>query len=210
MHPGPAVALALAFHVLRASGATVDVAVEPYEGGGTMHFAERVTFRGTSGPALVVSTHDDEKGGDLVPLFGREMALPGDPSAVLLLGWSSTGSGMETVHAWIVRAASHRAPVIVAKLAWTTDRASAGFIVDLSQGVRVGVPWTFDGPMHDASEWALEIGTRPLALVDVKGLTFQPTTANYDSYCPPFGAPAWPAATRVFWIVATPFGFQMR
>ncbi len=223
MHPVPAtLAVILAsctwsraasadpYRIGNTSAAPVDVAVEPDDGGGTMHFAKRVTLRGPSSTALSIVTRDDalEKDCELVPLFDREIALPARPLAVVLLGWSSTGSGMETVHAWIVRA-GRGAPEIVAKLAWTTDRSSAGFFMDLSQSVRLGLPWTFDGPMHDPSEWRLDTGARRLALDDVKKLPFEPTTTPLSAYRPPFGIAAWHVGTSVAWLVPTPQGFRL-
>jgi hypothetical protein len=64
--------------------------------------------------------------------------------------------------------------------------------------------------MHDPDEWALEAGTRTLALDDVKRLPFHTATARFDAYRPPFGRPAWPAGTRIAWMAAGPRGFQPR
>jgi hypothetical protein len=204
-------ALASPYH-LQATRAGLDVAVDPDDGGGTMHFANRVTMRGPSGPASVFEMADDalEKGAPLLPLFGRAIELPSDPSTAMLLGWSSVGAGMETVHAWIVRVRPGGAPAIVDELAWATDRVSAGLVVDLSRsGVRVGVPWTFDGAMHDPEDWALDAGAQHLSRDDVMKLPFQPTRTAFDAYRPPFGPAPWPAGTRVAWISATPRGFRL-
>jgi len=135
---------------------------------GTYHFANHATI--ALGAAKLDRESDIEKG-VLVPLF--EKAFEAGPNRWILLGWSSTGGGMQTQSAWIVKKAG-RTLQVTDELAWTTDRAHPGLALEGS-GVklRVGIqkPPASDDDAHEAGEWSHEtyraaFSRRELHLVD--------------------------------------------
>jgi hypothetical protein len=176
---------------------------------GTMHYAERVTIADATGTPLVLTLPDDaiEKGKELLPLFSSRILRAGS-NRFVIIGWSSTGAGMQTMHAWTFRTASGQAPAIIDRLALTTDRASAGLVIDArSDAVRIGIPWTFDGSLHDADEWKLKVGGQTKKLADVRALEFTSESGTLDTYRAPFAGSAF-VDTRVAWFRADASGFR--
>ena len=69
------------------------------QGTGTMHYADELRLSAGASAALVLKT--DPGGGKLIPVPGPQ--YPVDDTHVLLLGWSSYGGGMQTVHALLLQ-----------------------------------------------------------------------------------------------------------
>ena len=65
---------------------------------GTSHYADALRLRVADGPALILKSQGD---GALLPLPGPQFPL--GENHVLLLGWSSGGGGMETIHALLLK-----------------------------------------------------------------------------------------------------------
>jgi len=160
---------------------------------GTYHFANHATI--ALGAAKLDRESDIEKG-VLVPLF--EKAFEAGPNRWILLGWSSTGGGMQTQSAWIVKKAG-RTLQVTDELAWTTDRAHPGLALEGS-GVklRVGIqkPPASDDDAHEAGEWSLETTGKKRTLDDVRKLRF--VAASPPLYAPPFDETTCPCT--VAWI----------
>src|SRR3981189_1560788 len=65
---------------------------------GTMHFVDELRLSvGSSAPLIL----KPEPGGKLIPVPGPQYRI--DDSHILLLGWSSYGGGMQTIHALLVQ-----------------------------------------------------------------------------------------------------------
>src|SRR6476620_9272731 len=69
------------------------------KGTGTTHYADELRLSAGASAALVLKT--DPGGGKLIPVPGPQ--YPVDDTHVLLLGWSSHGGGMQTIHALLLR-----------------------------------------------------------------------------------------------------------
>jgi hypothetical protein len=112
------------------------VTVEWTGTGGTTHCADRVTVRGRNGAELVWQTREDAfaSGGALAPLIEQQRRL--DDRHVMLLGWSSSGGGMQSYHAISVDADTAQPNRTVV---WTGDRGSAAGGVGIA-GTRLGFP----------------------------------------------------------------------
>jgi hypothetical protein len=165
----------------------LDVRVEAQDDTGTMHYADRLVIRGPGSPAPLVLRTELEPG-VLVPLVTRQVPL--DPENTVLLGWSSTGGGMQTEHALLVRARPGAVPAVVDELALTTDRAAPPLVVDAAagRGVRIGVVDSFGGELHEPSDWKLHLADHTLDLAALRGLPFD--------------------KARVAWFQATKDGFR--
>jgi hypothetical protein len=88
-------------HLARADAAAilkVEIAAPAQGSTGTMHYADELRLSaGRSGPLILKS---ELSSGKLIPLPGPQYRI--DDSHVLLLGWSSHGGGMQTIHALLV------------------------------------------------------------------------------------------------------------
>ncbi len=183
-------------HVERAfvSGDGIKIEVAWWTMTGTTHVADELVITTKRGKLRLES---DEESGLAIPLV--EKVYSAGRGRWVVLGWSSFGGGMETVHAWIVDAT----PRVIDKLEWTTDRSHAGVVVDASNGVRVGIPLPIgagsddgDDHLHDDEGWQLAHGTRSLSLANVTKLPASETSlASLPGYyTPPFQTP--PAERR--------------
>jgi hypothetical protein len=103
---------------------------------GTTHYADRVVVRGRNGAERVWQTPEDAfaLGRPLVPLIEEQRRL--DDRHVLLLGWSSTGGGMQSYHAITLDSDTAQPSRTVV---WTGDRGSAARGVRIA-GTRLGFP----------------------------------------------------------------------
>jgi len=168
---------------------------------GTMHFAEIVVLRVGRARPLVLE-------GELAPIPGPYVRL-GD-SRFLLLGWSSGGSGMQTLHA-LSLAVVGGAVTLVAELTLQTDRLSSGLLLRTGEGdqTRLGVPEPPAGFVHDADGWALRTGPgddERFDLDGIRGLSFEEVAGQPGDilYSPPFGV--GPLPKRVAWVSVSPAG----
>ncbi|MFT3698703.1 MAG: hypothetical protein QM831_36490 [Kofleriaceae bacterium] len=153
---------------------------------GTTHEATNVTL--SVGDAKVVRF-----GGDQLPLIEKAIQLA--PDRWLAIGWSSYGSGMETMSAWIVQRKKD-ALKIIDELYWTSDRTSAGFAIEDDKGtLRIGIPQQ-TGTAHDPDEWKLVIGAKT---IDVTKLRYAKVSTTL--FAPPM--PDKPCACALTWVAAT-------
>jgi hypothetical protein len=172
----------------------------PQESTGTMHFADKLTLRiGTAKPLVLKN---------LVPIPGPHLRL--GESTFLLLGWSSGGAGMQTLHA-LSLAVRGRAVTFVEQMTLDTDRTSSMLVVRSGEGgpARLGVPEPPAGLAYEASEWALRTVPDDDARLDldgILGLSFEVVTGQPGDVCysPPFDKR--PLPKRVAWISVSPSG----
>ena len=167
-----------------------------------MHYAEALTLSiGSARPLRLTDS--------LLPIPGPSFALSG--SRFLLLGWSSTGSGMQSIHAFLVgirKGAVKRLGVVVSH----TDRTSSALLVrrDAHGSLLLGLPEPSDSFLHNEDEWFLAVPGRPQLQLDaIRRLAFEDVTCRPDDliYSPPFQRAPCPA--RVTWISVTAAGFAL-
>lgn len=170
--------------------------VHPAEATGTMHFAERITLRVGSARPLVL----DENWPGLLPIPGPHLPLAG--GRFVLLGWSSTGAGMQTLHALSV-AVRDGAVTLTGHLTLTTDRPSSTWVVRRTPAgvLRVGIAEP-EAIVHDPDGWSLRTGAAEggsFGLEDLRDLAFEDVTPEPGDlvYAPPFQRRPHPG--RVAW-----------
>jgi len=130
-----------------------------------------------------------------LPLIEKALAI--DPDHWLLIGWSSTGGGMETMVAWIVAASGAKLRV-TDELYWTSDRAHSGLAIESQMGkLRVGIPELPDDAVHDREDWALRIGNKAIAFPKLKYVT-----SASKLFAPPLEE-ARESKARIAWFAAT-------
>lgn len=174
----------------------------PREPQGTMHYAEALTL--SIGSARPLRLTDP-----LLPIPGPSFALPG--SRFLLLGWSSTGSGMQSIHAFLLgihEGAVKRLAIVVSH----TDRTNSALLVrrDAHGSLALGFPEPPTTFLHNEDEWFLTVpGRPPLVLDAIRHLAFEAVTCRPDDliYSPPFQRAPCPA--RVSWITVTETGLSL-
>jgi len=163
---------------------------------GTYHFASHAKI--ALGAATLERVSDIEQG-TLVPLC--EKAFDAGPDRWILLGWSSTGSGMQMQSAWLVKKIG-RTLKVTDELDWTTDRAHPGLAFEGSGTLlRVGIPQppAADDDAHDAGEWSLDTHGVKRGMDAVRKLRF--VAASPPLYAPPFDETKCPC--RIAWIGIT-------
>jgi hypothetical protein len=172
---------------------------------GTMHFAETLTLSiGESRPLRVHAPRF------YLPIPGPSFRLP--DGRFVLLGWSSTGSGMETMHALLV--GEHAGAVtLFDHLIYDTDRNHAALLVrtEPDGSVLIGVPEPLDR-LHDEEEWSLEYGiarTHQMRISAIRKLSFQAVTSRSNDvfYAPPTNGT--PRTARVAWVHVRKTGFGL-
>jgi hypothetical protein len=178
-------------------------ATYPQESTGTMHYAESLTISLGSLKPLVFESGED---------FG--VAIPGpwyrlDKDSFVLLGWSSGGSGMQSLHAMLIEVRD-KALAVGEELELLTDRPSAGVVVRPAGpgSLQIGVvePREF---LHDEEVWSYSAGNRSLDADGIRKLSYEEYQAWEDDkvYAPPFGK--LPKG-RIAWITVTSDGFDLR
>jgi hypothetical protein len=156
-----------------------------------------------------------------------ERILTAGPGRWVVLGWSSYGEGMQTVHAWLIE--DRGGPRLVDTLAWTTDRSHNGLALDAAGGrVQIGIPLP-ERPssqrsdesddrdhIHVPGDWQLVHGAQRFDLDRVEQLPALDThvMALRSYYTPPFqdepsrlhwrGRFVWFAAGQKFALVRAP------
>lgn len=169
---------------------------------GTMHLAEEITVSAPSARPLTLK-------GSFLPIPGPAFELPG--SRYVLLGWSSTGAGMQSIHVFLLGvqdAALHR----LASLVYQTDRAHSGLLLRHAPdgSVLLGLPEPPAGSLHDESEWSLTItpGEPPRSLPEIRRLTYEAISpVGSDLFSTPPTEASWRPG-RVSWIAVTPTSFS--
>src|SRR5947207_4995147 len=171
---------------------------------GTTHFVEMLTLSITSARPLRVP-------GSFLPIPGPSFQLP--DARFILLGWSSPGSGMQSMHALLVgvRAGS---VTLFDQLIYFTDRPNAAFLVRIEPdgSVLIGIPEPSDF-RHYEDEWSLQYGLRGrhrLLIDSIRKLSFERVASRSNDifYAPPTNAA--PRTARVAWVHVTNTGFAMR
>lgn len=167
----------------------------PEESTGTMHFAEAITLKiGVARPLVLES--------DFLPIPGPHFRT--GPSRFILLGWSSSGAGMQSIHV-LSLAVQNGAVTLIGELVLYTDRLNSGLWVRSkpSPTIKLGLPEPPARFVHSEDEWFLRYGKEDRDLLDLKGLrslVFERVTPGPDDlfYSPPFNRSPFPK--RVAWI----------
>lgn len=197
------IAAALIVALLGASDADLVVHAQlPAEETGTMHYAESLRIEVGSAEPLII----DEAP---VPLPGPHFRLPG--GRFLLLGWSSPGVGMQSMHALLISVRDH-AVRLDRQMTISTDRGSSGLLLRFADDrhVRIGIAEPEGWSGSDQAMWFLNLGDgASLDFAAMQRLRFervvhQKTDRFYDGSRPPKRAPK-----RVAWIDITPDGFAL-
>ena len=167
----------------------------PEESTGTMHFAEAVTLKiGTARPLVLE--------GDFLPIPGPHFRM--GSSRFILLAWSSSGAGMQSVHV-LSLGVQNGAVTLIGELELSADRLNSGLWVRSrpSLAIMLGIPEPPTDFVHGEDEWFLRYGKKDQDLLDLKGLrglAFERATPGPDDlfYSPPFNRSPFPG--RVAWI----------
>lgn len=160
---------------------------------GTWHLADELVISTARGTLRLKTREGDDGPQEALPLL--EEIYPLGDHRWIVVGWSSFGEGMQTVHAWLVDGTS--APRIVDKLEWTTDRTHSGIVIDATSKVRIGIPLPVrssetDDPdgertLHNRLDWELVHGKRTFRLDQVAKLrTTEHHVMSVHAYTPPF------------------------
>lgn len=186
----------------------VDTRAEPGNTG-TMHHVDEIRVSvGDTAPLILAS---DIGRGVVRPIPGPQYSI-GD-SDVLLIGWSSQGGGMQTVHALLFHIDGSSA-ALHGELTFTGDRRQTGFVMrrDGPQRMLLGIPEPA-GVVQEADEWALLLQpapAEPLKMEQIRKLPFVDAAHREGdrAYFPPFGSDTR-APSRVAWISADAGGFAV-
>ena len=198
--------------VARASLAASDLVVEvdcPDGNTGTMHYADGLTLTAPCAPPLRLEGKAAQDG-TLLPLPGPSFRLPG--ARYLLLGWSSSGGGLQGVHALLLACGDERLR-LVDRLDVVTDRAHAGLLVqqDADGSVALGLPPPPEAPLHEPAAWSLSDsgGASALTLESMRRFVYVPLPSNRADpfYAPPAQLGRRPQ--RVAWIRVSAGGFVL-
>jgi len=168
-----------------------------------MHFAEELTLSIGSARPLTLE-------GGFLPIPGPSLRLPG--SRFALLGWSSTGSGMQAIHVFLLGV--HDGAVRrLAYLTIETDRPNSALLVrhNPDGSLVLGLPRPPAQFLHNEDEWSLVVGPggRTLSIAEIRRLTYKAVAVRPEDlfYSPPFQLA--PRPTSVSWIAITPQGFSL-
>jgi hypothetical protein len=176
---------------------------------GTMHFAETLTLS-IAGSRPLQIPRTNIRMGSYLPIPGPSFRLP--DGRFILLGWSSSGGGMETIHALLV---GDRAGAVTVfdHLIYDTDRFHATVLVrtEPDGSVLIGVSEPLDR-LHDEEDWSLQYGLRRkhrLLIAAIRKLAFETITSRSDDvfYAPPFNATL--RTGRVAWVHVASSGFGL-
>ena len=174
-------------------------------GTGTTHYAVEMRLSTGASEPLILRT---QPGGKLIPVPGPQ--YPIDDSHVLLLGWSSYGGGMQTLHALLVQV-DNSGVKLQRELTLTAARMASPLIVrrDEPNGLLLGVGEP--GPrLFNEGDWSLVLGPTKEDHLDIgriRKLAFV-TEAKREAdelYAPPFQNAGFPA--RVTWLSVSAGGF---
>lgn len=177
---------------------------------GTMHYAETLTLSIAGSRPLHVPGSDISRGSYL-PIPGPSFRLP--DGRFILLGWSSSGSGMQTMHVLLIGDRGG-AVTLLDHLAYQTDRFHAALLVRTRPdgSVVIGVPEPSPGFLHDEDEWTFQYGvlrTHQMRIGAIRKLSFEPVTSQSSDvfYAPPTNGT--PRTARVAWVHVTKSGFGL-
>jgi hypothetical protein len=172
---------------------------------GTMHFVDELRLSvGSSAPLIL----KPEPGGKLIPVPGPQYRI--DDSHILLLGWSSYGGGMQTIHALLVQV-DNGTVTLQRELMLTAARTASALIVrrDGLSEIRLGVGEPA-GRLLSERDWLLVFGPNSdqrLDMAQIRKLSFAAEAKREADtlYAPPFQNARFPA--RVTWLSVSASGF---
>lgn len=174
-------------------------------GTGTTHYAVELRLSAGASTPLVLKT---QPGGKLIPIPGPQYRV--DDTHVLLLGWSSYGGGMQTIHALLVHLENGRV-TLHRELTLTTPRTASALIVRRNgpNEIRLGISEPAGRP-PDENDWLLALGPdsdQQLNIAQFRKLAFAPERKREADalYAPPFQNARFPA--RVAWLSVNASGF---
>ena len=187
--------------LLLAADLIVDVTV-PSESTGTMHYADSMTLR--IGHARPLTLFEPP-----VPLAGPHFQLP--DGRFLLLGWSSPGAGMQSMHALLIGVRGG-AVVVDRQMIVSTDRADRGLLLRFRKDgtIRIGIaePQYWSG---DEEMWYLDLGNyKPLGFRAMHRLRFERIAHEEKDVFYNGGQPARMPSNRVAWVEITSKGFKLK
>lgn len=183
----------------------VEVAAPAPGSSGTMHFVDEMRLSVGASAPLVLKT---DPGTKLIPIPGPQFQI--DDTHILLLGWSSYGGGMQTIHALLVQVENDRV-TLQRELTLTTARTASVLIVrrDGPNEIRLGVGEP-DGRLHDENDLLLVLGPAKderLNIGQIRKLAFAAEAKREADtlYAPPFQNARFPA--RITWLSVSARGF---
>jgi hypothetical protein len=184
----------------------VEVTAAAAGSSGTMHFVDELRLSvGSSAPLILKS---EPASGKLIPVPGPQ--YPIDDSHVLLLGWSSYGGGIQTIHALLVQVDNGNV-TLQRELMLTAARTASTLIVrrDGPNEIRLGVAEPA-ARMLSERDWLLVFGPdsdQRLDLAQIRKLAFGPEAKREADtlYAPPFQNARFPQ--RGTWLSVNASGF---
>ena len=181
----------------------VEVAAPAPGSSGTMRFVDELRLSVGASAPLALKT---DPGTKLVPIPGPQYRI--DDTHILLLGWSSYGGGMQTIHALLVQVENDRV-TLQRELTLTTARTASVLIVrrDGPNEIGVGRP---AGRLHDENDWLLVFGPakdQRLNITQIRKFAFAAEAKREADtlYAPPFQNAHFPA--RITWLSVSASGF---
>jgi len=176
------------------------------KGTGTMHYADELRLSvGASAPLLLKT---DSGGGKLIPVPGPQYAV--DDTHVLLLGWSSFGGGMQTLHALLLHVENDTI-TLQCELTLTMARDASAFIVrrDGPNQIRLGIGEP-GSRLFNERDWLLVFGPdsdQRLDIAQIRKLAFAAAAKREPDalYAPSIKNEGFPA--RVAWFSVSADGF---
>ncbi|HZR01634.1 MAG TPA: hypothetical protein VFA81_00505 [Burkholderiales bacterium] len=186
----------------------IEVAAKLNEPGGTYHYATELRLSAPGAAPLILK--GDEENDHFLPIPGPQYAISSDHA--LLLGWSSYGGGMETIHGLLLRVDNGHV-VLQRELALTAARLNAGLVIrrDGPDKVLLGVAERPDTG-HEQDEWSLALGSeKHLNWTELARLPYFPADQQDADvfYFPPIGFDVGHTFRRVAWISASTNGFAI-
>ena len=173
-------------------------------GTGTTHYAVELRLSAGASAPLVLKT---DPGGKLIPIPGPQYRI--DDTHVLLLGWSSYGGGMQTIHALLVQVENGNV-TLRRELMLTAARTAAALIVrrDGSNEIRLGIGEPA-ARMLSERDWLLVLGPdsdQRLDIAQIRLAFVAEQKREADAlYAPPFQNTRFPA--RIAWLSVSASGF---
>jgi len=201
-----AASLLVSPHTAMADAVLMVEAAAPVPGSsGTMHFVDELRLSvGSSAPLIL----KPEPGGKLIPVPGPQYRI--DDSHILLLGWSSYGGGMQTIHALLVQV-DNGTVTLQRELMLTAARTASALIVrrDGLSEIRLGVGEPA-GRLLSERDWLLVFGPNSdqrLDMAQIRKLSFAAEAKREADtlYAPPFQNARFPA--RLTWLSVSASGF---
>jgi hypothetical protein len=176
------------------------------KGTGTMHYADELRLSAGASAPLALKT--DPGGGKLIPVPGPQ--YPVDDTHVLLLGWSSYGGGMQTLHALLLHLENGNV-ALQRELTLTTARTVSALIVrrDGPNQIRLGIGEPA-ARMLSERDWLLVFGPdsdQRLDVAQIRKLAFAAEAKREADalYAPPSQNAQFPA--RAAWFSVSASGF---